>query len=128
MSEQEYLLAIQFAPPTMLRPRIAFANRLRSRGACFPAAKQYRVIVEVEPRHVTARAGLIACLLDLGHYREAMFHARMAASLGWQVPTFQQALRTADSALQVRAPPGTVKLMLSAIDTARSHMTIGSER
>jgi hypothetical protein len=128
MAEQEYQLAIQFAPVTMLRPRIAFANRLRTRGACYPAAQHYRTVVEIEPRHVTARAGLIACLLDLGRYREAMFHARFATSLGWQVPTFQQALRTADSALKVSAPPGTVRLILPATDTVRSHMTIGSEK
>lgn len=128
MAEQEYQLAIQFAPITMLRPRVTYATKLRMRGACYPAATHYRIIVEVEPRHVAARAALIACLLDIGRYREAMLHARIGISHEWRVEAFQQALVTADSAFRVSAPPGTVRLKLPPADSARAFVTVGTTK
>jgi hypothetical protein len=125
MAEQEYQLAIQFAPRTMLRPRVTYANKLRLKGACYPAAEHYRIIVEVEPRHVAARAALIACLLDIGGYREAMLHARIGISYEWRMEAFRQALVTADSALSVSAPRGTVRLKLPPADSARAFVTVG---
>jgi hypothetical protein len=120
MGEQEFQLAIQFAPVTMLRPRMSYADKLRRQGACYRAAAHYRTAVEVEPRHMPARAGLIACLLDLGRYREAMLHARMGISFGWMPSAFQQALRTADSALRVSAPAGTVRVKVPRSDISSS--------
>jgi hypothetical protein len=85
-----------------------FADRLRQRGECYPAAAQYRKVVEIRPDYMAARAGLITCLLEIGFYREAMYHARMGISFGWKTEVFRERLVTADSALRVSAPRGTV--------------------
>jgi hypothetical protein len=118
MAEEEYQIALHFAPISMLRPRLSYADKLRLRGACYPAAEHYRIALQVEPRHTPARAALIACLVDLGHYREAMFHARMGLSYGWQLPLYRRMLHTADSALRVTAPPGTVRIDLPKQDSS----------
>jgi hypothetical protein len=122
MAEQEYQLAIQFAPISMLRPRISYADKLRIRGACYPAARHYRIAVQVEPRHITARAALVACLVAIGHYREAMFHARMGMTYGYQLPIFAQMLQTADSSLRAQAPPGSVQIKFAAGDSSHVGM------
>jgi hypothetical protein len=40
MAEEEYQLAIQFAPPSMTRPMMQYGDKLRLRGYCYPAAQQ----------------------------------------------------------------------------------------
>ena len=112
MAEVEYRLAIQYAPKQLTRPSMSYAHRLRSRGFCYPAAALYRKALEVYPSFLAAQAGLIACALDLGLYREAAHNARLAISMDWERPAFQIALAVADSALRVGAPPGTVRLRI----------------
>jgi hypothetical protein len=127
MAEEEYRIAIHFAPVTMLRPRVSYADKLRHRGACYPAAEHYRIVVRVEPRHVAARAALIACLFDLGHYREAMFHARIGKTYGWELSALQQMIETADSALRVKAPPGTIRIELPKADSSKASAPVDGD-
>ena len=77
---------------------------------------------------MAARAGLIACLLDLGDYANAVFQARMAVSFEWERPAFQLARATADSALRAKAPPGTVRLAISDKFTIAPYMIVGARR
>jgi hypothetical protein len=128
MGEQEYRLAMQFAPPSHTNLTMQFADRLRGRGFCYPAVQFYEKLVVLEPDGGGARAALVACLVNLGGYREAMFHARMGISFGWGRDRFQRALATADSALRASAPPGSVRLAASASDPVGTFMTIGGKQ
>ena len=128
MSEQEYQLAIQFAPPRLSRPMMEYGDRLRQSGFCYPAAQQYRKVIALRPNHIAARTALIACALDLGFYREAAYQARMATAYDWQRLVFQRALFTADSALRVGAPPGTVRLKVSPSDSLGSYVIVGKQK
>lgn len=42
------------------------------RGDYEPAIRRYRQVLEMEPRHVTARRGLASCLVQLGQFDEAI--------------------------------------------------------
>ena len=128
MGEQEYRLAIQFAPPMLTGLPIQLADRLRNRGFCYPAAQLYRRVVELEPENSRARVSLVACLVNLGQYREAIFHARMGISFDWARDRFQRAFATADSAQRVSAPPGTVRVSVAAGDPVGEFMTIGDKK
>ena len=127
MAEAEYRLAIQFSPPGVTRTKATYASKLRLRGYCYPAAKLYREIVRTQPYHSAARLALGACLVNLGLYREAMFHARMGISFEWERAAFQGILRTADSALRVSAPPGTVRVPVVVVDSnAAEYLRVGA--
>jgi hypothetical protein len=128
MAEQEYRLAIQFAPSHITRPAISYANKLRLKGHCHPAADLYRTALRARPEFSSSRAGLIACLMHIGAYQEAKFHARMGASYEWSRPFFQRALGVADSALRVAAPPGTVEIKVLPGDTVSAFAQIGAPR
>jgi hypothetical protein len=128
MGETEYQLAMQFAPPTVAGVPMQLADRLRSRGFCYPAAQLYRKVVGLQPESAPALAALVACLLYLGHYKDARFHARMGISFDEGRDRFQQALATADSALRFSAPPGTVRLQVSAADPVGKFMIIGEKK
>jgi hypothetical protein len=128
MAEQEYELAMQFAPRSITGPSMKYADKLRQRGWCFPAVIQYKRVVEVLPNHGAARAALTACLIDLGRYREAQHHARMGIAMGWQRSVFRQALATADSAQRVSAAPGTVRIRVVPPDSAGVYMRIGERK
>jgi hypothetical protein len=128
MAEHEYRLAIKYSPQTLARPMTAYAERLRSRGFSYPAAELYRKVIGLEPRAMMDRAALVACLLDLGRYREAIFQARMAISYGWEQPVFQAALSTADSALLVKAPPGTVRVKPPSKSVLGPFFVIGAKK
>ena len=128
MAEQEYELAMQFAPPSITGPRMKYADKLRQRGWCFPAVVQYKKVVDVHANHGMARAALAACLIDLGRYREAKHHARLGIAMGWQRSAFQQALRTADSAERASAPPGTVRINVTSADSVKVYMRIGKRK
>ena len=128
MSEQEYQISMQFAPPRVTRPHTGYADKLRLRGHCYPAAALYRKVLEIRPENSATRAGLIACLLDLGAYREAMYHARMGISYDWHRPVFQRALATADSARMAAAAPGSVRMIVAPSDTVGAYLTIGEKK
>lgn len=128
MAEVEYRLAIRYAPKQLTRPSMSYAHRLRSRGFCYPAAALYRKALEVYPSFLAAQAGLIACALDLGRYREAALNARLAISMDWERPAFQIALAVADSALRVGAPPGTVRLRIPDKYVMSEVLTVGPRK
>jgi tetratricopeptide (TPR) repeat protein len=128
MAEVEYRLAIQYAPRQLTRPSMSYAHRLRSRGFCYPAAALYRKALQVYPSFLAAQAGLIACALDLGLYREAALNARLAISMDWERPAFQIALAVADSALRAGAPPGTVRLRIPDKYVMSEVLTVGPRK
>ncbi|HEV8599057.1 MAG TPA: tetratricopeptide repeat protein [Gemmatimonadales bacterium] len=126
LAESEYRLAIALSPKTIIRTKLAYADKLRSRGFCYRAAQLYREALDFWPPYQTARASLIACALDLGRYREAMFHARMGISFEWERPVFQLALATAEKALRDGAPPGTIRLVVPEKLISSPYLKIGS--
>src|SRR5688572_12953930 len=128
MAEQEYLLAIHLSPKHLTRPMISYAHRLRSRGFCYPASEYYRKSLLVHSTLVEAQAGLIACALHLGHYREAAHIARTAISIDVDRPAFQLALMVADSALRTGAPPGTVRLSIPSKFQVAGWLTVGAKK
>lgn len=128
MAEEEYRIAIHLAPGHVTRPAVSYANKLRLKGHCYPAVDLYRKALLARPEFSAARAGLIACLLHLGAYREAKFQARMGASYEWSRPFFMRALGVADSALTASAPRGTVKVSVLPDDTASTFVEIGDRR
>jgi hypothetical protein len=85
-------------------------------------------VISIHSNHLAARAALIACSLDLGLYREAALQARLAISFDWQRRAFQGALATADSALRVNAPAGTVRLTVSATDSLGAYVAVGRKK
>ena len=124
--EQEYHLAIQFAPPRVVSPMLEYADHLRLRGYCYPAVPYYRKVLAALPEAILARTSLIACLVNMGLYREAIGLARVGAGYGRQIPAFHRFLATADSALKAGAPRGAVKLVAQPGDSAASYLTIGT--
>jgi tetratricopeptide (TPR) repeat protein len=127
MAEQEYHLAMQFSPKLLTGASLDYAHRLRSRGYCSRATELYHAALRIRPGYMPALAPLIACLLDLGYYREAKFQTRLAISADWRRPFFQGVLATADSALRAGALPGTVRLSLPASDELADIMRIGKK-
>src|ERR1041385_8486545 len=125
-AEQEYRLAIEYAPPKVAQVMLDYANKLRLRGHCYPAVDLYCRALEIHPNDIASRASQIACLLQIGGYKEAMLNARLGISFDYQRPTFQRALRTADSALKAGAPPGTVKLIVAPGDSSAGYLHIGT--
>lgn len=129
LAEEEYRLAVQFSPRTLSRPTMEYAGKLRLRGFCYPAADLYRKVVAAQPNHQAARLALGACLVDIGFYREAMFHARIGISYDWERPAFRAVLRTADSAYRASAPAGTVRVDPSRADSiGRGLLTVGTKK
>lgn len=128
LSEAEQRLAIKYAPDALTRPRFDYADRLRSRGFCWPAIDLYKSVLRVRSDNMLARASLIACLLDQGAYRQAGFHARLGISHNWEPSVFQLALAAADSAERAAAPPGTVRVAVPPMFTLRKAMLIGENK
>ena len=124
MAEQEYQLAMQFAPKTLSSPIQGYAERLRQRGFCFRAQELYREVIRIRPGHLPAMASLTACLLDLGWYRQAALYARLGISFDWEPEAFKLALAAADSALRVGAPAGTVRVAVPTSLVSRNYMMI----
>ena len=124
MAEQEYRLAIEYAPKTLSSPLQGYAERLRQRGFCYRASELYKQVITIRPGHLPALASLTACLLDLGYYRQAALYARIGISYDWEPEAFRMALVAADSALRVGAPPGTVRVAVPTSLVTRNHMMI----
>lgn len=90
--------------------RNELANRFRLKGDCYPALDLYDDSLRINPEQPAARASRIACLVHLARYEEAIAAADEALTYGRDVEDFQAYRATADSALRVGAPPGTVHL------------------
>src|SRR5258706_1695216 len=101
---------------------------MRSRGFCYPAVQQYRAAVAIRPELPNARAGLVACLLYLGQYREAVAHARLGVAWELERAAFQAALVVADSALRLQPPPGTVRITMSSKNPLAPYLAAGTHQ
>jgi tetratricopeptide (TPR) repeat protein len=118
-AEREYKMAIALYP----RQWGAYwdlANKLRLNGMCEQAVRYYRETLLIEPELESARTSLIACFLHMGRYGDAKAEAREGityASRDARLKVFTKLLRVADSAMAAKAPPGTVRLTITARDT-----------
>lgn len=124
-AEREYRLAILYSPSKVGQVYLDYANKLRYKGFCYAAATLYRQALVIHPNNMAARASLLACLLHLGAYREALGVARIGIAYDWQRGAWQALRYTADSALRVGAKPGSVKLTLLS-DSVATYMNIGT--
>lgn len=126
-AEREYRLAIQYAPPGISSVYFDYANRLRLKGFCYPAIELYKRILEINHNAIAARASLIACQMQLGHYRDARIQSRLGIAYGWQQASFRRFKQLADSAIAANAPPGTVPLAVAPTDTVATYLRIGTQ-
>jgi len=126
-AEEEYRVAIALAPPGVSTVYLDYANRLRLRGFCYPAAELYRKSLAIDPKNLPVRASLTACLIHMGKYEEAIEETSLGLSSGEKLPTWRWLRRTADSALRAGAPPGSVRPR-SVIDTLSGDVMIGTTR
>jgi len=126
-AEEEYRVAIALAPPGVSTVYLDYANRLRLRGFCYPAAELYRKSLAIDPNNLPVRASLTACLIHMGKYEEAIEETSLGLSSGEKLPTWRWLRRTADSALRAGAPPGSVRPR-SVIDTLSGDVMIGTTR
>lgn len=126
-AEQEFRLSIALAPPNVSTVYLAYANRLRLRGFCYPAVELYRKSLEVSPASHAVRASLVACLINLGKYQEALQETALGLASGEESGTWRWLRRTADSALRAGAPPGSVR-PTSPVDTLTGDVKIGATR
>lgn len=113
-AEEEYRLSILLAPPNVSTVYLDYANRLRLRGHCYPAAELYRKSLAIHPANLAVRASLVACLIDLGKYQEALDEIATGLTYAERPATWIQLRHTADSALKAGAPPGSVRLIVPA--------------
>lgn len=74
---------------------------------------------------MAARASLVACLMQLGNYQEALDAARVGISYDWQRETWQWLRFKADSALRAGAPPGSINIQVG--DSVAAYMRIGTK-
>lgn len=126
-AEAHYRLAIALAPPGQSTVFLDYANRLRIRGFCYPAVGLYRRSLAANPNNMPVRASLAACLINVGKYQEALAEIAIGLSADGQLGTWRWLHRTADSALRVGAPPGSIRPS-SLVDTLSGDVMIGTPR
>jgi hypothetical protein len=109
--------AIRLYPDGYLTYQI-LADHYRLGDLCAPAIPLYQRALALAPKAADVRASLLACQMDVGDYRGA----RAVAAAGVVEKTwprmFREYQRTADSAMAVGAPAGTVRLGVSDSATA----------
>ena len=106
---QAYERAIALAPSSW-QVRHAYARRLRATGDEHRALEQLGLSLVEEPSNNEAMRDMIAVLLALGRYAEARALVMQVISRGEMSPELLQLGRLADSALAVKAPPGSIKI------------------
>ena len=121
-AEQEYRLSIAFAPPYVSTVYLDYANRLRLRGFCYPAVELYRKSLAIAANNQPVRASLVACLINLGRYQEALQETAVGLASGEEPVTWRWLRQAADSALKAGAPAGSVHLTAPS-DTTNSLKT-----
>ena len=109
-AEQEYRMSIALAPPYVSTVYLDYANRLRLRGFCYPAVELYRKSLAISTDNQPVRASLVACLLNLGKYQEALQETAIGLASGEEPATWRWLRQAADSALKAGAPAGSVHL------------------
>jgi protein O-mannosyl-transferase len=126
-AEKEYRLAIALAPPRQATIFLEYANRLRLKGFCYPAVDLYRRSLAVDPNLLSVRASLTACLINLGRYQEALAETAIGLASLQQVGVWRWLQNTADSALRVSAPPGSIR-PTAVVDTLSGNVRVGGTR
>lgn len=98
--------------PTHARAYKVLATQYRTDGLCAPAIPLYQQAIRLEPIDQYSRLSLVACLLDAGRYAEAAAFADSGAAGPGRAlqAAFRAARTTADSAEQVHAAQGSVRL------------------
>ncbi|MEZ4456408.1 MAG: tetratricopeptide repeat protein [Gemmatimonadales bacterium] len=104
---KEYKVAIALYP-RQWGAYFDLANKLRLNGLCEQAVRYYRETLLIEPEHESAQTSLIACLLYLGRYPDALAESREGMSYATRparLAVFRKLLRVSDSAQTARAAP-----------------------
>jgi hypothetical protein len=96
--EREWRMAIRIFPGYHKLYQ-DLAHRYREKGLCVPAIPLYEKALELDRGLPLSRAGLVACQLGLGRFREARNTARLGILDGNDPGWFRARLRSADSAL-----------------------------
>lgn len=112
LAEQEFRMSIALAPPNVSDVYLVYADMLRRRGHCHPAAALYQRSLTVNPGVHSVRMSLIACLIQLGRYPEAQQEISKGVPFGEHTGTWLRLREAADSALRAGAPPGAVRVTL----------------
>ena len=106
-----YRRALALAPPGFgWQVRNDLARRFRVMGAAGPEVEQLEASLLERPDQEDARGYLIAALLVLGKYKEAVAQADTALARGGNGTAFRAVRALADSAARVAAPPGSVRV------------------
>ena len=111
-AEREFRTSIALAPPHVSNVYLAYADMLRRRGFCHPAAELYQRSLRIDPGVHPVRMSRIACLIELGRYQEAQEEISKGVPLGEHTATWLRLRDAADSARQAGAPPGSVRMTL----------------
>ena len=99
--EAQFRQAAAIMPALVDRER-TLADAFRLQGLCRPAVRHYRLPLVIRPGDPRIRASLVACLLDLGRYRDVVAVAGPGVTDSAMGGSLRRAVRTADSALAAR--------------------------
>jgi len=112
-AESEYRVAIELYPASP-RPYQALGNLYRRNGLCWGAIETYDagLAQSSSSDFDDIRRSLIACLMFVGEYRRAGMEARIGIAGGTDSVNFRRFRAVADSALEIGAPPGTVRITM----------------
>jgi hypothetical protein len=106
---EAYERALQWAPqPWFLRNSLS--RRLRLLGNDSGAVEQLRASLRQQPSQREATAELVAALLGIGEYAEGRRVADSVIVADGAPPIMVGLRKVADSAIVLRAPPGTVRV------------------
>ena len=97
-AEIQWLMAIKLMPD-YYGVRVDLAHRYRELHHCDAAVKLYREALAEEPSLPLARVGLIACYLELAHFRQARTEALVTKADGFDIHALDYLIEVADSAL-----------------------------
>ncbi|HEX9166230.1 MAG TPA: hypothetical protein VF862_09985 [Gemmatimonadales bacterium] len=110
-----YRRALDLAPTGYgWRVRNDLARRFRVMELAGLEAEQLEASLAERPDQEDTRGYLIAALLVLGRYKEAVMHADSALARGGNAAAFRRIRALADSADRVQAPAGTVRVGVTA--------------
>jgi len=110
---EAYRRAIALAPSAEVwTVHNALAVHHRERGETDAEIEQLTASLTAQPRQEQTRAQLVVAYLFTGRYQEAARAAQVATATATTPGVFLQLRALADSALQVNAPPGSVRIGL----------------